>query len=190
METRKNKRKRMFGVFSVLVYMNTKKETQKKIRWFSLMRIIIIGWNFVTFMFHVGSTNMGYEVGIIQHIVGMVIEYSISGIFENSIIRMNKFINKKTLLSKNRLLKQIFIKYFVFSAIFTLTYTVVYVLRMSVLSVMGYSLITLQQFQFIISVGVLFGFTAGPVLAFVISYVRDKRLKIKIIKNKKESLKS
>lgn len=154
------------------------------------MRILIIGWNLVTFMFHVGSTNMGYEVGIIQHIVGMIIEYSISGIFENSIIRMNKLINRKTLLSKNRLLKQIFIKYFVFSAIFTLTYTVVYVLRMSALSLMGYSLITWEQFQFIISIGILFGFTVGPVLSFIISYVRDKRLRIKIVKNQKESLTS
>jgi len=182
MEIRKHKRKRMFGVFGILIYMNTKKQTQQKIRWFSPLRILVLLWNLVTLAFHIFIINISSITSIVQHIIGMVIEYWLSGIFENSIIRMNKVINQKLKNVKNRRIKGIIIKYFAFSTIFTITYNLAYFIRMLVLYLIGYNLLNGEKFTIAILTSLLFGFTGGPILAFIVSYVRDKRLKIKIIK--------
>jgi hypothetical protein len=182
MKIRKNKKRRVFGVFGVLIYMNNQKQTKKrKIRWFSVTRILVLLWNFGTLWFHIYVINMTSTTGIVQHIIGMITEYLIAGIYENSIVRINKLINQKTKNSKNKF-KKVFIKYIAFSVIFVLTYTLIYALRMLAFYLVGYDLLTLEKFKIAIITNLLFAFTVSPFLAIVAINTRDKVLKVKIEK--------
>lgn len=182
MKIRKNKKRRMFGVFGILIYMNNQKQTKiPKIRWFSFIRILVLLWNFLTLMLHIYIINMTSTTGVVQHIIGVIIEYLIAGIYENSIIRLNKLINQKTKNSKNKF-KKVFIKYIAFSVIFVLTYTLTYALRMLALYLVGYDLLSLEKLKIAIIINLLFAFILSPFLAIAAINMRDKVLKVRIEK--------
>jgi len=182
MKTRsRKKRNRWLGGLRILVYMNTKKE-KKKIRWFSPTRILVLGWNIITLIYHIIWIGMTETTGIIQHIIGMLIEYLISGIYENSIIRMDKFINKKTTKSRQQKAKRILFKFFAFGSIFSATYSIAYILRILTLYFIGWGLLNTEQTKIAIINGIIFGFVIGPIVGMLVIYTRNKGLKVKITK--------
>lgn len=178
MKTRnRKKRNRWLGGLRILVYMNTEKE-QKKVHWFSVMRIVVIIWNIFTYIYHLEEIEMNILTNSIQHIVGMLIEYFIAGIYENSIIRINKFINKKILTHTKQKIKKILIKFLSFGIVFSTIYTVVYILRMIAIYAIGGEFKTGKA----IIISTIAGFILGPVTASLILWARKKRLKVKITK--------
>lgn len=177
----RKKRNRWLSGFRILIYMNTKKE-KKKIRWFSPTRILVLGWNIITLIYHIAWIGMTELNSIIQHIIGMMIEYFISGIYENSVIRMDKLINKKTLKCKYRKAKRIVLKYIGFGAIFSITYSVAYILRMLTLYFINIGMLNWEQTQVAIINGTIFGFVAGPIVGMLVVYARNKSMKVKITK--------
>lgn len=178
MKTRsRKKRNRWLGGLRILVYMNTEKE-QKKVHWFSAMRIVVIIWNIFTYIYHLEEIEMNILTNSIQHIVGMLIEYFIAGIYENSIIRINKFINKKTLSHKYKKTKRRLIKFLSFGIVFSVIYTVVYILRMTAIYLIGGEF----QTEKAIIISTIAGFILGPVTGSLILWARNRRLKVKITK--------
>lgn len=185
MKTRtRKKRNRLFGGFRILVYMNTKKENKKKMHWLSTTRIMVIVWGIIMIIYHIVWIGMAGINSLIQHGIGMIIEYLISGVYENSIVRIDKFINKKTLSSKYRKVKRIIIKYLAFSMIFSITYGIAYTLRMLTIYAIDIHMLTWQQTQTAIINGSIFGITAGPLVGLLVIQARTKKLKIKVIRNK------
>lgn len=188
MNARTRKRKyRWLGGIRILVYMNTNKQEKKKVRWFSPTRILVLLWGGLMLAYHMIWIGMTGISAVAQHIIGVAIEYWISGIYENSMVRIDKFINTKTLKSKYRTVKRIIIKYFAFSTVFSVTYGVVYTLRMLVLYFIGWGLLNWQQAEVAIINGAIFGITIGPIIGIAIVYARNKGLKLKITKKNPES---
>lgn len=187
MKTRKQKnRNGWLAGFRILVYMNTKRQTKKKVHWLSITRVFVLLWGGLMFLYHVFWIGMTWKNGGIQHIIGVALEYLISGIYENSIIRMNKFINKKTLNSKHKTTKRILLKYLTFSAIFGVTYNVVYTGRMLILYLVNLGMLDWAQTQTAIINGAIFCVTIGPILGMIITYAREKKINVKIIKSPSE----
>ena len=186
MKTRKTKKRNgWLAGFRILVYMNRKKQT-KKVRWFSFTRIIVLLWSGAMFFWHIIGIGMTWKNGGIQHLVGMALEYLIGGIYENSIVRINKLINKKTLNSKNKKTKRILLKYLTFSAIFGITYNVVYTGRMLILYLIDLGMLNWVQTQKAIIIAAIFSVTIGPILGMIITYTREKKIKVKIVKSPSE----
>jgi len=180
---RRKKRNRWLGGLRILVYMNTEKQ-KKKVRWFSITRMGVLGWNVLTLIYHVAWIGMTTSTGISQHIIGMMIEYFIAGIYENSLVRMDKIINKKTLTYKHQKTKRITIKYFAFGVIFSILYTLVYVIRMLTIHLIGWGFLNTEQTKIAIINGIIFGFLIGPIVGMLVVYARNKGLKVKITKKK------
>ncbi len=182
MKTRtRRKKNRWLGGLRILIYMNTEKQ-KRKVRWFSITRIGVLVWNIITLIYHIIIIGMTTSTGISQHIVGMIIEYFMAGIYENSVVRMDKIINRKTLTCKHQKTKRILIKYVAFGIIFSVTYTIVYILRMLIIHFIGWGFLDGEQTERAIINGIVFGCIVGPIIGMLVVWARNKGLRVKITK--------
>lgn len=139
-------------------------------KWINITVIFITLWNIATFYHHYYTIGITDSKFIIIHIIGMMIEYSVSGYYRRLIVFGDTKINNRY---KNSFFRKTIAKTITYISVFIIIYATVYYLRLQFFSSIDWGISMLQVKKSMIFM-FLFSLVAGPIMGYLV--IKEKKI--------------
>lgn len=147
---------------------------EKVVQYFTITRVLELGWNGIAFLYHCLWLGMGNWTSMIIQVTALLTEWLVTSIYENYIFMNNVLVNNQ--FDRNKRFKRFLHKYWRFTMIFILVFVSTYFIRLLILYWIGWQ-ITGEQLQRAMINTIPVALIGGPLLGYIYISRREKRQK-------------